>query len=47
MRGADSITGALISVLGLGAVIGGLALKYVPAWYPKHHFIPMALTARG
>lgn len=44
---ADSATGALISVLGVGAVLGGIGLKFFPAWYPKHHFIPMALTGAG
>lgn len=44
---ADSATGTLISVLGVGAVLGGLGLKFIPAWYPKHHFIPMALTGAG
>jgi MFS family permease len=28
-------------------VLVGLALKYVPAWYPKHHFIPLAITGAG
>lgn len=44
---ADTTTGNLISVLGIGAVLGGLLLKYVPAWYPKHHFIPAAITGAG
>lgn len=44
---ADRLTGWLLAVLGLGAVLGGLALRYIPAWYPKHHFIPMALTGAG
>lgn len=44
---ADGATATLISVLGIGAVLGGLALKYVPAWYPKHHFIPAALAGAG
>jgi hypothetical protein len=45
--GAESATGTLISVLGVGAVLGGLGLKFIPAWYPKHHFIPMAVTGAG
>lgn len=44
---ADWATGMLISVLGIGAVLGGLALRYLPAWYPKHHFIPVALFGAG
>jgi MFS family permease len=44
---ADFATGMLISVLGIGAVLGGLALRYLPAWYPKHHFIPLAIFGAG
>lgn len=44
---ADSATGTLISVLGVGAVVGGIGLKFIPSWYPNHHFIPMALTGAG
>lgn len=44
---ADSATGMLISVLGIGAVLGGLMLRYVPDWYPKHHFIPLAIFGAG
>lgn len=44
---ADATVGWLISVLGLGAVLGGLALRYVPTWYPRHHFIPAALAGAG
>jgi MFS family permease len=44
---ADKATGSLLAMLGLGAVGGGIALKYLPAWYPKHHFIPFALTGAG
>lgn len=44
---ADWATGMLISVLGVGAVLGGLALRYLPAWYPKHHFIPVAIFGAG
>lgn len=44
---ADRAVGNLLAVLGVGAVIGGLLLKFVPPWYPKHHFIPMAITGAG
>lgn len=36
--------GILAGLMGAGAVTGGLALKLVPAWYPKHHFIPLSMT---
>lgn len=44
---ADRAVGMLLAVLGIGAVIGGLLLKFIPPWYPKHHFIPMSLTGAG
>jgi len=44
---SDGVTGSLISVLGIGAVLGGVALKYLPEWYPKHHFIPLAIAGCG
>ncbi len=37
----------LMAILGAGAVTGVLAIRYIPAWYPKHHFIPLAVTAGG
>lgn len=37
----------LLALQGVGAVAGGLALRYVPSWYPKHHFIPLAVTGLG
>jgi MFS family permease len=44
---ADTTVGNLLAVLGVGAVIGGLLLRFVPPWYPKHHFIPMSLCGAG
>ena len=44
---ADRATGLLVALLGLGAVCGGLMLRRVPPWYPKHHFIPMAVAGCG
>ncbi|MBX3403732.1 MAG: MFS transporter [Phycisphaeraceae bacterium] len=47
MANADRAVGRLLAVLGIGAVIGGLLLKFIPPWYPKHHFIPMSLSGAG
>lgn len=44
---ADHAAGWLIAVLGVGAVIGAVLLRYVPTWYPKHHFIPVSLAGAG
>lgn len=39
--------GALLSFMGIGAVAGVLAMRWVPKWYPKHHFIPISLLGGG
>ncbi len=39
--------GLLLAMMGLGAVAGVLALKLVPRWYPKHHFIPLSIACSG
>ncbi len=44
---ADRVTSLLVALLGLGAVCGGLLLRRIPPWYPKHHFIPMAVAGCG
>ncbi len=44
---ADRTVGWLLGIQGIGAVAGGLALRFIPAWYPKHHFIPLAVAACG
>ncbi len=44
---AKAVGGNLLAIQGLGAVVGGLALRFVPKWYPKHHFIPLAVFGLG
>ncbi len=39
--------GLMLAVMGLGAVGGGLAMKLVPPWYPKHHLIPLSIALGG
>lgn len=39
--------GVMLAIMGLGAVLGGLSLKLLPSWYPKHHFIPLSMTLSG
>ena len=43
----EKVYGVLVSLLGAGAVIGGLVVRFVPVWYPKHHFIPLSITLGG
>jgi MFS family permease len=44
---AEKTGGKLLALQGIGAVAGGLALRYVPSWYPKHHFIPLSVAGLG
>lgn len=44
---AENTYGVLLALMGVGAVCGGLALKFVPTWYPKHHLIPLAILGEG
>ncbi|HMN40704.1 MAG TPA: MFS transporter [Phycisphaerales bacterium] len=44
---AEAVGGTLLAIQGVGAVVGGLAIRYVPKWYPKHHFIPLSVAGLG
>ncbi len=39
--------GFLLGCMGLGAVAGALTVKRFPQWYPRHHFVPLAVTCCG
>jgi predicted MFS family arabinose efflux permease len=39
--------GLLLGTMGLGAVAGALTIRRIPAWYPKHHFVPLSITMCG
>lgn len=39
--------GIMLAVMGVGAVLGGLAMKIVPKWYPMHHLIPVSILFGG
>ncbi len=41
------VFGMLLGVMGCGAVTGFFILKAIPAWYPKHHSIPIAIVSGG
>lgn len=43
----ESTYGALLAALGVGAVLGAWALGRLPAWYPRHHIIPLSLALAG
>lgn len=39
--------GTLLTVMGVGAVSGGIAIRYIPKWYPMHHLIPVSILGAG
>lgn len=43
----EDVFGALLALMGCGAVVGGFAMKLVPKWYPMHHFIPLSILGGG
>ncbi len=43
----EAVFGFLLAVMGAGAVAGVLCLRFVPSWYPKHHFIPLSIALSG
>lgn len=43
----ERVYGLLLALMGAGAVVGGLSLKWLPPWYPKHHFIPLSVLGGG
>lgn len=45
--GGETAYGLLLGLFGAGAVLGGLSLGRWPAWYPRHHLIPLSLTITG
>lgn len=44
---AQEAGGTLLAVQGVGAVIGGISLRWIPPWYPKHHFMPLSVALLG
>jgi hypothetical protein len=46
-RAGELIFGLLLAVMGAGAVVGAVLVRRIPAWYPKHHFIPLSILLSG
>lgn len=40
----ERVFGLLLGLMGVGAVVGVITLKHIPVWYPRHHFVPLAMT---
>jgi len=43
LKGGPGLFGMMLSAIGLGSIIGAFALSYLPAYYPRHHLIPLAM----
>lgn len=41
--GSPRLYGILLGAIGLGAFLGALTIRSVPAYYPRHHLIPLAM----
>ncbi len=39
--------GMLLGFMGAGAVLGGILMRLVPSWYPRHHLVPLSVTLCG
>lgn len=44
---SEATFGVMTAIMGIGAVSGGFAMRLVPSWYPKHHFIPLSVMMGG
>jgi MFS family permease len=42
MNGGSDAFGWMLGAIGLGALIGAMVIRRVPAYYPRHHLIPLA-----
>ena len=45
LKGGPQLFGMMLSMIGLGSILGAFALSYIPAYYPRHHLIPLAMSA--
>ena len=45
LRGGPGLFGLMLSAIGLGSILGAVLLSAIPSYYPRHHLIPLAMTA--
>jgi MFS family permease len=43
----EVIFSIFLAVIGAGAVVGAIGIRWIPRWYPKHHFIPLSILLSG
>jgi len=44
MHGDSRMYGVMLGAIGLGALLGALIIGKIPAYYPRHHLIPLAMS---
>jgi MFS family permease len=44
MHGDSRLYGTMLGAIGLGALCGALIIGKIPAYYPRHHLIPLAMA---
>lgn len=43
----EVIFSVCLAIMGAGAVAGAVGIRWIPRWYPKHHFIPLSILGSG
>ncbi len=43
LKGGPTMFGLMLSAIGLGSIVGAFLLSFIPAYYPRHHLIPLAM----
>jgi len=44
LGGTSTLYGVMLGAIGLGSITGALSLGRIPAYYPRHHLIPLAMS---
>ncbi|HWC60415.1 MAG TPA: MFS transporter [Verrucomicrobiae bacterium] len=43
LKGGPGMFGLMLSAIGLGSIVGAFVLSSIPAYYPRHHLIPLSM----
>jgi MFS family permease len=43
LKGGPTLFGSMLSAIGLGSILGACVLAWLPAYYPRHHLIPLSM----
>jgi MFS family permease len=43
LHGGPALFGFMLAAIGLGSIIGAFVLSSIPAYYPRHHLIPLSM----